>query len=39
MPVRVLRNLLGRFWGGNGVVEDSSEDEREIPPVDDGGVD
>uniref|UniRef100_P9WEI3 Probable transcription factor claV n=1 Tax=Ampulloclitocybe clavipes TaxID=56467 RepID=CLAV_AMPCV len=40
MPVRVLRNLLGRFWGGNTVAEDSSDDEGDRPPpVDDGGVD
>ncbi|KIM42652.1 hypothetical protein M413DRAFT_444337 [Hebeloma cylindrosporum] len=37
MP-RVLRNILGRFWGRNAQAEESSS-EDEAPPLDDTGVD
>ncbi|KAJ7071728.1 transcriptional repressor TCF25-domain-containing protein [Mycena belliarum] len=37
LPLRVLRNVIGRFWGGNAPVDDSSSDEGE--PVDTAGVD
>ncbi|KAJ7740604.1 transcriptional repressor TCF25-domain-containing protein [Mycena metata] len=37
LPIRVLRNVIRRFWGGNGTVDESSSDE-EIP-VDTTGVD
>ena len=36
---RVLRNLLGRFWGRTRVEEDSSEEEAERELEDDLGVD
>ncbi|KAJ7165632.1 transcriptional repressor TCF25-domain-containing protein [Mycena crocata] len=41
LPLRVLRNLLGRFWGGNATVDDSSsEDEGGAGnPSDTAGVD
>ncbi|KAJ7174569.1 transcriptional repressor TCF25-domain-containing protein [Mycena filopes] len=42
LPIRVLRNVIRRFWGGNGsgTVDDSSEDEEaEAVPVDTAGVD
>lgn len=42
MP-RILRNILGRFWGRTPVIDTSSDDEDddEAPgvPVDDTGVD
>ncbi|KAJ7775719.1 transcriptional repressor TCF25-domain-containing protein [Mycena maculata] len=35
LPLRVLRNVFGRFWGGNATVDDSSsEDEDDGVPVD-----
>ncbi|KAJ6579610.1 transcriptional repressor TCF25-domain-containing protein [Mycena vulgaris] len=40
LPLRVLRNVISRFWGGNAAVEDSSsEDEDAGNPVDITGVD
>ncbi|KAJ7032828.1 transcriptional repressor TCF25-domain-containing protein [Mycena alexandri] len=40
LPIRVLRNVIRRFWGGNGNVDDSSSDEEERAiPVDTAGVD
>lgn len=44
MPVRVIRNIMNRFWGGNGSAaanEDTSEEEEEVGrhPVDNNGVD
>ncbi|KAF7305287.1 hypothetical protein HMN09_00779900 [Mycena chlorophos] len=40
LPLRVLRNVIGRFWGGNAAPEDSSsEDEQDRPPIDAAGVD
>ncbi|KAJ7124524.1 transcriptional repressor TCF25-domain-containing protein [Mycena epipterygia] len=41
LPLRVLRNVFGRFWGGNATVEDSSSEEEEDAgnPVDTAGVD
>lgn len=41
LPVRVLRNLFGRFWGGNTVEAESSEDEDAPPqgPLHGGDVD
>ncbi|THU96206.1 hypothetical protein K435DRAFT_828939 [Dendrothele bispora CBS 962.96] len=46
MPVRVLRNIFGRFWGGGTgavSVDDSDSDEAEndgdLPPRDTAGVD
>ena len=29
LPIRVLRNLVGRFWGGSNAEEGSSEDGSE----------
>ncbi|KAJ7683568.1 transcriptional repressor TCF25-domain-containing protein [Mycena rosella] len=39
LPLRVLRNVFGRFWGGNAAVEDDSSSEDEGEPVDTAGVD
>lgn len=42
MPVRVIRNIMNRFWGGGGAAaaEDSSEeDENREALADEGGVD
>ena len=42
MPVRLIRNIINRFWGGSGAIaeENTSEDEDDIDgPLDDGGVD
>jgi hypothetical protein len=38
LPVRLLRNIMNRFWGANrGNIEDSSdEDAIDNPSVDDG---
>ncbi|CAK5280023.1 unnamed protein product [Mycena citricolor] len=36
LPLRVIRNVFGRFWGGNAPADDSSSDDD---PVDDTGVD
>ncbi|KIP10564.1 hypothetical protein PHLGIDRAFT_100960 [Phlebiopsis gigantea 11061_1 CR5-6] len=39
LPVRLLRNVMNRFWGGGGnAAEESSEDE-DAPLRDDDGVD
>ncbi|KZP07253.1 DUF654-domain-containing protein [Athelia psychrophila] len=42
MPVRMIRNVMNRFWGGNtAAAEDTSEDEaheaHELPIHEDGG--
>ncbi|KAJ7705831.1 transcriptional repressor TCF25-domain-containing protein [Mycena olivaceomarginata] len=29
LPLRALRNVIGRFWGGNVAVDDSSSDEED----------
>lgn len=39
LPIRVLRNLVGRFWGvsnaeGEGSSEDGSHEEAELDGVD-----
>ena len=38
LPIRVLRNLVGRFWGGSNAEEGSSEEgsqrEAELDGVD-----
>lgn len=37
LPIRVLRNLVGRFWGGaeeEGSSEDGSQREAELDGVD-----
>ncbi|KAJ6544301.1 transcriptional repressor TCF25-domain-containing protein [Mycena capillaripes] len=40
LPLRMLRNVIGRFWGGNAAVDDSSsEDEGGGNPADTAGVD
>ncbi|KAJ6615494.1 transcriptional repressor TCF25-domain-containing protein [Mycena sp. CBHHK59/15] len=41
LPLRVLRNVFGRFWGGNSNVNDSSseDDDPVVNPVDTAGVD
>ncbi|KAL1698609.1 transcriptional repressor TCF25-domain-containing protein [Schizophyllum commune] len=43
MPVRVIRNLLGRLWGGGAAQQDESssdeEDDAAQRPVDTAGVD
>ncbi|KAF7290783.1 hypothetical protein MIND_01319200 [Mycena indigotica] len=39
LPLRVLRNVLGRFWGGNTAPDDSSSDDEERQPLDPAGVD
>ncbi|KAJ7049627.1 transcriptional repressor TCF25-domain-containing protein [Mycena amicta] len=40
LPLRVLRNVIGRFWGRNAAPEESSsEEEEEREPVDTAGVD
>ncbi|KAJ7235300.1 transcriptional repressor TCF25-domain-containing protein [Mycena haematopus] len=39
LPLRMLRNVIGRFWGGNTPVDDSSSEEEEGIPLDPAGVD
>ena len=40
LPIRVLRNVFGRFWGGNVPAEESSsEEEPDGEPRDTAGVD
>ncbi|KAJ7661483.1 transcriptional repressor TCF25-domain-containing protein [Mycena polygramma] len=40
LPLRMLRNVIGRFWGGNAAADDSSsEEEGEDNPRDTAGVD
>ncbi|KAL0948961.1 hypothetical protein HGRIS_009064 [Hohenbuehelia grisea] len=44
MPVRVIRNLLGRFWGGNVPAQDAESSDEEVENVqqrfiDEDGVD
>jgi hypothetical protein len=39
LPIRVLRNLVGRFWGGSNVEEGSSEDGSQDGSQDLDGVD
>ncbi|KAH9942612.1 transcriptional repressor TCF25-domain-containing protein [Amylocystis lapponica] len=41
MPVRLLRNVMNRFWGGGTAAQESSEDENAAdgPLNDDAGVD
>ncbi|KAJ6473170.1 transcriptional repressor TCF25-domain-containing protein [Mycena sanguinolenta] len=31
LPLRMLRNVIGRFWGGNAHVDESSSDEEDAP--------
>lgn len=35
----MLRNILGRFWGGNAVPAESSDEDGGDLPVDRDGVD
>ncbi|KAJ7618505.1 transcriptional repressor TCF25-domain-containing protein [Roridomyces roridus] len=37
LPIRMLRNVFNRFWGGNAAADDSSSDDED--PVDPAGVD
>lgn len=42
MPVRMIRNVMNRFWGGStAAADDTSEDEaheaHELPIHEDGG--
>ncbi|KAF8173869.1 transcriptional repressor TCF25-domain-containing protein [Mycena galopus ATCC 62051] len=40
LPLRMLRNVIGRFWGGNAAVDDASSDEEDgRAPLDPAGVD
>lgn len=42
MPVRIIRNVLGRFWGGTrnaNANEDDSDEGEEEELMDQGGVD
>jgi hypothetical protein len=44
MPVRLIRNIMNRFWGGSGAAasteDTTSEDDDDADrPFDDGGVD
>ncbi|KAF7354637.1 hypothetical protein MSAN_01377200 [Mycena sanguinolenta] len=40
LPLRMLRNVIGRFWGGNAPVDESSSDEEDAGnPRDPAGVD
>ncbi|KAG2072866.1 DUF654-domain-containing protein [Suillus decipiens] len=39
MPIRVVRNLLNRFWGGGGATADSNESDSDVEERDHDGVD
>ncbi|KAG2365272.1 transcriptional repressor TCF25-domain-containing protein [Suillus spraguei] len=39
MPIRVVRNLLNRFWGGGGATADSDESDSDVEERDHDGVD
>ncbi|KAG0699771.1 transcriptional repressor TCF25-domain-containing protein [Suillus ampliporus] len=39
MPIRVVRNLLNRFWGGGGATADSDESDSDVEDRDHDGVD
>ncbi|RPD52190.1 DUF654-domain-containing protein [Lentinus tigrinus ALCF2SS1-6] len=39
LPVRFLRSVIGRFWGGGNAANDDSSDEEENQLRDTGGVD
>ena len=41
MPLRLLRNVMNRFWGASAAAEESSDegDVNEAPWNDDAGVD
>lgn len=39
LPLRVVRNLLSRLWGGTGEAQESSDDDAESVVRDDDGVD
>jgi len=41
MPVRLIRNIMNRFWGGAATATDdtSSEESNVDEPLDYGGVD
>jgi tetratricopeptide (TPR) repeat protein len=39
MPIRVVRNLLNRFWGGGGATADSDESNSDVEERDHDGVD
>lgn len=39
MPIRVVRNLLNRFWGGGGAAADGDESDSDVEERDHDGVD